>query len=164
MLGKNARASRGSGREKTLQSWDLDNLTENCECRRMEWLDESVRNLEWTRQMPERDEVYCIDCTDSLAPGDRIRFNPGSDSGGHGDAPLIEAVVEKIEIPRMSFKVAITLRVTASWGLDDPPAPGTSITTEQSTLSARGVYREPWKDEGQRKVSRITGIDMDFGV
>ena len=73
-------------------------------------------------------------------------------------------MVEKIEIPRTAFKVAITLRVTASWGLDDPPAPGTSITTERSTLFARGVYREPWKDEGQRKESQITDIDRGFGV
>ena len=163
-LRDSARASRGSGKKKTLQSWDLNNLTENCGCRRMEWLDESVRNLEWTRQMPESDAVYSIDCTDSLALGDRIRFNLGSGSGGHGDAPLIEAVVEKIEIPRMSFKVAITLRVTASWGLDDPPAPGTSITTERSTLFARGVYREPWEDEGERKESQITDINIGFGV
>ena len=29
-------------------------------------------------------------------------------------------------------------------------APVTLITKERSTLSARGVYRAPWKDEGQR--------------
>ena len=156
MLGKKARASRGSDWKKTLRSKDLNNLTENCRCRRVLWPDESVRSLEWTRQMPEPDAVYSIDCTDSLVPGDRIRFNPGSGSEGHGDASLIEAVVDKIEIPKMSFRVAITLRVTASWGLDDPPAPGTSITTERSTLFARGVYREPWKDEGERKESQIT--------
>ena len=106
--------------------------------------------MEWTRQMPERDAVYSIDCTDSLVPGDRIRFNLGSGSGGHGDAPLIEAVVEKIEVASKPRKDTITLRVTASWGFDDPSAPGTSITTERSTLSARGVYREPWEDESQR--------------
>ena len=83
-LGKNTRASRSSGKKKTLWSWDLNSLTENCECRRMEWLDESVRNLEWIRQMPERDAVYSIDCTDSLAPGDRIRFNPVPASGVMG--------------------------------------------------------------------------------
>ena len=168
MLRDSARASRGSGKKKTLQSKDLNNLTENCGCRRVRWPDKSVRRMEWTRQMPESDEVYSIKCTGRLAPGDRIRFNPGSGSGGHGDAPLIEAVVEKIEIPTMSFKVAITLRVTDSWGLDDPPAPGTSITREQSTLFARGVYRALWKDEGQRKESQITDKniynDRGFGV
>ena len=98
-LGKNARTSRGSGKKKTLRSSDLNHLTENCGCRRVRWPNESVRSLEWTRQMPESDEVYSIKCTGRLAPGDRIRFNAGSGSGGHGDAPLIEAVVEKIEIP-----------------------------------------------------------------
>ena len=142
MLRDSARVLRGSGKKKTLQSKDLNNLTENCGCQRVQWRDEPVRRMEWTRQMPESDAVYSIKCTGRLAPGDRIRFNAGSGSGGHGDAPLIEAVVEKIEIPTMSFKVAITLRVTDSWGLDDPPTPGTSITREQSTLFARGVYRE----------------------
>ena len=61
--------------------------------------------------------MYSIDCTDSLVPGDRIRFNLGSGSGGHGDAPLIEAVVEKIEVASKPRKDTITLRVTASWGL-----------------------------------------------
>ena len=85
-----------------------------------------------------------------LVPGDRIRFNPGSGSGGLGDAPLIEAVVEKIEIASQPTKDAITLRITDSWGLGDPLTPGTSITKERSTLTARGVYRAPWKDEGYR--------------
>ncbi len=172
MLRDSARVLRGSGKKKTLQSKDLNNLTENCGCQRVQWRDEPVRRMEWTRQMPESDAVYSIKCTGRLAPGDRIRFNAGSGSGGHGDAPLIEAVVEKIEIPTMSFKVAITLRVTDSWGLDDPPTPGTSITREQSTLFARGVYREPWEDEGLRKESQITdkniyndrNNDRGFGV
>ena len=120
--------------------------------------------MEWTRQMPESDAVYSIDCEGRLAPGDRIRFNAGSGSGGHGDAPLIEAVVEKIEIVSQPTEDTITLRVTASWGLDDPPAPGTLIKKKRSMLSARGVYRESWEDEGLRKELRITDIDIGFGV
>ena len=83
---------------------------------RVLWPDESVRGLEWTRQMPEPDAVYSINCGGRLVPGDRIRFNLGSGFGGHGDAPLIEAVVEKIEIASKPTKNAITLRVTTSWG------------------------------------------------
>ena len=149
-LGDSARASQGPGRTETLQSWNLNNLTENCGARRVLWPDESVRRLEWTRQMPEPDAVYSIDCTGRLVPGDRIRFNPGSDSKSHGDTPLIEAVVEKIEIASQPTKDAITLRVMDSGSSGDPPIPGTSITKERSTLSACGVYRAPWKDEGQR--------------
>ena len=148
--GYSARAAHGPGRPVTFESQDLNYLTENCGCQRVRWPDESVRRLEWTRQMPKPDAVYSIDCAGSLVPGDRIRVNLGSGSGGHWDAPLIEAVVEKIEIARESAKDAVTLRVTASWSSGDPLAPGTLITKERSTLSARGVYRAPWTDEGQR--------------
>ncbi len=116
--------------------------------------------------MPEPDAVYSIDCEGRLVPGDRIRFNPGAGSGGHGDAPLIEAVVEKIEAAKTSLKDAVTLRVTASWGLDDPPTPGTSIKKERSTLSARGLQgtlegRGPAHRQGKRV--RLTGEETEEG-
>ena len=148
--GYSARAVHGPDRSVTFQSQDLNYLTENCRCQRVLWPDESVRKLEWTRQMPEPDAGYSIDCAGSLVPGDHIRVNLGPGYGGHWDAPLIEAVVELIEIARESSKDVVRLRVMHSWGLGDPPAPGTAITTERSTLSARGVYRAPWADEGQR--------------
>ena len=86
-LGDSAWASHGQGRTETLQTWDLNNLTENCGCRWVLWPDESVRRLEWTHQMPEPDAVYSMDCAGSLVPGDRIRFKLGSSSGAMGMRP-----------------------------------------------------------------------------
>ena len=39
---------------------------------------------------------------------------------------------------------------TVRWHRHEPLVPETSIKKERSTLSALGVYREPWQDEGQR--------------
>ena len=151
-----APASGDSGDRRVLGSWHLEEAAEGAGVRRARWPDESVRKMECTRQMPEADAVYGIDCRDSLLPGDRVRFNPGTGTrefdvdGGHRDAPLIEAVVGKVEVGEDPGEDMITLRVTASWGPDKPPAPGTVITKERSEIAARGMYRMPWKDETRR--------------
>ena len=105
--------------------------------------------------MPVADAVYRIDCRDSLLPGDRVRFHPGSGArwyladDDHRDTPLIEAW-SKGRGGGETREDTVTLKVTAAWGTVSPPEPGTVITHERSALAARGAFRAPWKDEAER--------------
>ena len=147
---------RDTGHRQVLGSDNLAEMAEGSGLRRAGWPDESVRKVECARQMPVADAVYRIDCRDSLLPGDRVRVHPGSDArwyladDDHRDTPLVEAVVEKVEVGEKPGEDTVTLKVTASWGGDNPPEPGSVITHERSTLAARGAFRAPWKDEAVR--------------
>ena len=73
-----------------------------------------------------------------------------SRSNDHRDTSLIEAVVEKVDVGAKPGEDTVTLKVTASWGGNIPPEPGSVITHERSVLAARGAFRTPWKDEAVR--------------
>jgi len=117
---------------------------------RLVWRDEGLREMEIGRWHPSPDQEFSLRCEDRVVEGDRIRWVMEPE-GLLDDRPQVEARVERIEpVPGKGGGDVAVLTVIRSWGLDDPPEPGSEIRQTMAALMERSCVRQHRDDEDVR--------------
>ena len=137
-------------RSRIRDEFDLVRLDAKAGIRRLVWPDEGLREMEIGRQHPSPDAEFSLRCEDRVVEGDRVRWVMEAE-GLLDDRPQVEARVERIEpvAGKGDGDVAV-LRVTRSWGLEDPPAAGSEIRQTMAALMERSCLRQRRDDEDVR--------------
>ena len=137
-------------RSRIRDEFDLVRLDAQAGIRRLFWPDETVREMEIRRQHPSPDQEFSLRCEDRVVEGDRIRWVMEPE-GLLDDRPQVEARVERIEpVPGKGGGDVAVLTVIRSWGLDDPPEPGSEIRQTMAALMERSCVRQHRDDEDVR--------------
>ncbi len=117
---------------------------------RLVWRDEGLREMEIGRWHPSPDQEFSLRCEDRVVEGDCIRWVVDPE-GLLDDRPQVEARVERIEpAPGKGGGDVAVLTVIRSWGLEDPPAPGSEIRQTMAALTERSCLRQRRDDEDVR--------------
>ncbi|MCY4606987.1 MAG: relaxase domain-containing protein [bacterium] len=137
-------------RSRIRDEFDLVRLDAQAGIRRLVWPDEGLREMEIGRQHPSPDQEFSLRCEDRVVEGDHVRWVMESE-GLLDDRPQVEARVERIEpTPGRGGGDVAVLTVIRSWGLEDPPAPGSEIRQTMAALTERSCLRQRRDDEDVR--------------